>query len=152
MTAALALSLLIPAVAGDYPPVLNPTGFSSIDWVFASTKEDLFDLWARHGDNSKLKGRVYDFIDWPAVAKVSVIFNAWHLPATDKDIRLRHIHENLDRAAFGDRFKGSNPGGSYILLLQYKDSDRQVAICFKDGIFLIEGCEGIGAVDVRRKR
>ena len=75
--------------------------------------------------------------------------NGWHLRGVPKDDRIQHIEDNLTRAAFGDRFKGKNPGGDYILLLRYKNSDRAVVVGFKDGVFLIEGIEGIGAVDVR---
>jgi hypothetical protein len=60
------------------------------------------------------------------------------------------IEENLNPATFGDRVKGNNPGGTYVLLLQYKESDREVVVCFRDGFFLVESREGIGVVDIRQ--
>ena len=35
-------------------------------------------------------------------------------------MRIQHIEENLNNAAFGDRFKGKTLGGAFILLLEYK--------------------------------
>ena len=147
--AALAL-LVAPAHAQDAPKVINPGGFAVIDWAFAKLDRDLYDVWAEQSDNGKLKGSVARYLDWPGVSRVVVLYNGWHLRVMDKDERIRHTEDNLGNAAFGDRFKGENPGGAYILLLQYRNSDRQVVVCFKEGLFLIEGVEGIGVVDVRK--
>lgn len=146
----IALALLPgPVGAQDAPKIINPVGFVTIDWLFAETKRDLYDIWAEHGDVGRLKGSVARYLDWPNVSGIIVLYNGWHLLATGKDMRIQHIEENLSKAAFGDRFKGKNPGGGYILLLEYKNSDRKVVVGFKDGLFLIEGLDGIGAVDVR---
>jgi hypothetical protein len=132
--------------------VLNPGGFAAIDWLFAASDKDLYDMWAEHGDPGKLRGSVVTYLDWPNVSSIVVLYNGWHLLGTDKDMRIQHLQDNLGNAAFGDRFKGSNPGGAYVLLLEYRNSDRKVVVGFKDGVFLIEGIDGIGAVDVRRTR
>ncbi len=139
--------------AVDFPKVVvRSTGFISLGWVFGAGKRDLYDLWAKGlSDDAKLKGSVAKYLDWPQVAQVVVIYNLWHLPGFGKDIRFRHIKDNLSRASFGDRFKGQNPGGMYVFLLQYKDSDRQVLLSFKDGLFVIEGNGGIGVVDIRKE-
>jgi hypothetical protein len=146
----IALALLPgPVSAQGAPRIINPVGFVTIDWLFAETKRDLYDIWAEHGDNGRLKGPVARYLDWPNVSDIIVLYNGWHLLAAGKDMRIQHIEENLNNAAFGDRFKGKNPGGAYILLLEYKNSDRRVVVGFKDGLFLVEGLDGIGAVDVR---
>jgi len=129
--------------------VVNGTGFVTAGWIFAKPKEDLYDVWAAHSANAKLKGSVADFLDWGNVSKIIVIYNGWHLPATRKDIRIQHIEDNLNKAAFGDRFKGRNPGGTYMLLFEYHDSDRTVLLSFTEGVFLIESKQGIGVVDIR---
>jgi hypothetical protein len=142
---------LLPGTVGaqDAPKIVNPAGFVTIDWVFADMRRDLYDVWAESGDNGKLKGPVARYLDWPHVSSIIVLYNGWHLLAAKKDMRIQHIEENLGKAAFGERFKGKNPGGAYILLLRYKDSERNVVVAFKDGLFLVEGVEGIGVVDVR---
>ena len=143
-------TLLVAPVQAEKPPeVANSTGFVTIGWVFARSKEDLYDMWAAHSDNVKLKGSVAKFLDWSNVSRIVVIYNAWHLPVTKKDIRIQHIEDNLKEATFGDRFKGANPGGTYVLLLQYRDGDREVLLSFKDGVFLVESRKGIGVVDIR---
>ena len=146
----IALLLLASPASAQYgsKPVVGG-GFSTIDWIFAMKDRDLFDAWAQHGPVGKLQGPVATYLDWPNVSSVLVLYNGWHLRGVPKDDRIQHIEDNLTRAAFGDRFKGKNPGGDYILLLRYKNSDRAVVVGFKDGVFLIEGIEGIGAVDVR---
>jgi len=138
--------------AQDAPRVLNSGGFATIDWIFAASHKDLYDLWAEHGEIGKLKGSVAAYLDWPNVSDVVVLYNGWHLMASPKDKRIQHVEESLARAAFGDRFKGENPGGSYVLLFEYKSSDRRVVVGFKEGVFLVEGIDGIGAVDVRGPR
>ena len=137
------------AQAQDTPRMLNPAGFVAIDWLFAPSTKDLYDIWMEHGENGKLKGSVAKYLDWPNVSRIVVLYNAWHLLGTAKDMRIQHIEDNLSNAVFGDRFKGKNPGGAYILLLGYKNSDREVVVGFKGGVFLIEGIDGIGVVDVR---
>jgi hypothetical protein len=107
-------------------------------------------MWAAHSANVKLKGSVDEFLDWGNVSRVIVIYNAWHLPLREKDIRIQHIEDNLKKAAFGDRFKGNNPGGTYVLLLQYRGSNREVLLSFADGVFLVESEQGIGVVDIRK--
>ena len=141
--------LVAPVHAEELPEVTNSTGFVTVGWVFAKPKEDLYDMWAAHSANVKLKGSVAKFLNWSSVSRALVIYNAWHLPGTGKDLRIQHIEDNLQKAAFGDRFKGKNPGGSYVLLLQYRDSDREVLLSFTDGVFLIESKQGIGVVDIR---
>ena len=142
---------LMPAQVGaqEAPKIINRVGFSTIDWMLTPSKKDLYDVWAEHGDNAKLRGSVARYLDWPNVSAIVVLYNGWHLLGSQKDMRIQHIEENLNKAAFGDRFKGRNPGGGYILLLEYRNSDRRVVVGFKDGLFLIEGLEGIGAVDIR---
>ena len=139
-----------PALAQDAAKVLCPGGFAALDWLFASWDRDLYKVWAEHGDYGKLKGPVAKYLDWPNVSAIVVLYNGWHLMASGQDKRIQHVEENLARAAFGDRFKGENPGGSYVLLFEYRNSDRRVVVGFKDGVFLIEGIDGIGAVDIRR--
>ena len=139
-----------PVHGEEIPEVVNLTGFASIGWVFSKSKEDLYDMWNQLSDNMKLKGSVVEFMDWPNVSRVIVIYNMWHLPGPPKDIRIQHIENNLKEAAFGDRFKGNNPGGTYIMLFQYDDSKRDVLLCFKDGVFIFESEKGIGAVDIRK--
>jgi hypothetical protein len=141
--------LAVPVNAQDTAKPITGAGFSTIDWIFAMKDRDLFDAWVQHGPVGKLQGPVAAYLDWPNVSSVLVLYNGWHLLAAGKDMRIQHIEENLSKAAFGDRFKGKNPGGGYILLLEYKNSDRKVVVGFKDGVFLIEGFDGIGAVDVR---
>lgn len=36
------------------------------------------------------------------------------------------------------------------MLFQYDDSKRDVLLCFKDGVFLVESVKGIGAIDIRK--
>jgi sugar phosphate isomerase/epimerase len=132
--------------------VLSPGGLAAIDWLLASWDRDLDGVWAEHGDVGKLKGPVAKYLDWRNVSAIVVLYNAWHLRATAEDERIRHVEEHLAHAAFGDRFKGTNPGGAYILLLEYRNSDRRVVVGFKNGVFLIEGIDGIGAVDIRGSR
>jgi lysophospholipase L1-like esterase len=141
-----------PARTQEAPRMLNPTGFVALDWMFSALDKDLFDLWAEHSANVKLTGPVARYLDWDNVSRIVVLYNGWHLVAGGKDARIKHIEENLGGATFGDRFKGTNPGGAYVLLLEYQNSDRDVVVGFKDGVFLVEGIEGIGAVDVRRAR
>jgi len=144
-------TLLVASVQAEEPPKLaNSTGFVTAGWVFANVKEDLYDMWAAHADNVKLKGSVAEFLDWSNVSRIVVVYNGWHLPMTEKDIRIQHIEDNLKKATFGDRFKGNNPGGTYVLLLQYRDSERQVLLSFKEGVFLLESGKGIGVVDIRK--
>ena len=149
--AILLISILLaaPVRAEKLLEVANATGFVTVDWLFAKPKENLYDIWAAHSDNVKLKGSVADFLDWGNVSRIVVIYNTWHLPVTEKDIRIQHMEDNLKEAAFGHRFKGKNPGGTYVLLLQYRDSDREVLLSFTDGVFLIESEQGIGVVDIR---
>ena len=147
------VALAPPAArAQDGPRVLNPGGFAAIDWLFAAWNRDLYDAWAEHGEPGKLRGSVAKYLDWPSVSGIVVLYNGWHLMAAGRDKRIQHVEENLARAAFGDRFQGANPGGSYVLLLEYRNSDRRVVVGFKEGVFLIEGTEGIGAVDIRGRR
>jgi len=141
-----------PALAQDAAKVLSPGGFATIDWLLASWDRDLYAVWAEHGDLGKLKGPVAKYLDWPNVSAIVVLYNGWHLLATAEDTRIQHVEKNLARAAFGDRFQGANPGGAYILLLEYKNSDRRVVVGFKQGVFLIESADGIGAVDIRGTR
>jgi len=150
----LLISILLVATiqAEETPEVANSTGFATIGWVFAKSKEDLYDMWAAHNDNVKLKGSVAQCLAWSNVSRIVVIYNGWHLPMTKKDIRIQHIQNNLENATFGDRFKGNNPGGTYVLLFQYNDSAREVLLSFKDGVFLIENWKGIGVVDIRKAR
>ncbi|OGV52335.1 MAG: hypothetical protein A2017_13555 [Lentisphaerae bacterium GWF2_44_16] len=138
---------IISVHAEKLPEVTNPGGFVTLGWFFDKSKEDLYDRV--QSLNSNLKGSVNEFLDWENVSKIIAIYNYWHLPGLRDDIRIRHIEDNLNKASFGDRFKGANPGGSYIFLLQYRNKDREVLLSFKDGIFLIEGKEGIGVVDIR---
>ncbi len=142
--------LVSSACAEETTKVVNPTGFASIGWVFAESKKDLYEIWAEQNDNTKLKGSVATFLDWPNVSRIIVIYNGWHLRANQKDMRIQHIEDNLNKAAFGDRFKGNNPGGEYVLLLQYKNSEKEVLLCFKEGLFLVESRDGIGVVDIRK--
>jgi hypothetical protein len=86
------------------------------------------------------------------VSAIVVLYNGWHLLATAEDRRIQHVEKNLARATFGDRFQGTNPGGAYILLLEYRNSDRRVVVGFRQGVFLIAGADGIGAVDIRGTR
>lgn len=141
-----------PALAQDSPKVLSPGGFAAIDWLLAGWDRDLFEVWTEHGDVGKLKGPVAKYLDWPNVSAIIVLYNAWHLLATNEDKRVQHVAENLSRAAFGDRFQGTGNGAAYILLLEYRNSDRRVVVGFKQGVFLIEGADGIGAVDIRGAR
>lgn len=141
--------LAVPVNAQDTAKPITGAGFSTIDWIFAMKDRDLFDAWVQHGPVGKLQGPVAAYLDWPNVSSVLVLYNGWHLRGDRRDARIQHIEDNLTRAAFGERFKGNNPGGGYILLLRYRGSDRAVVVGFKDGVFLIEGIEGIGAVDVR---
>ena len=148
--ALVAVALLATHVrAQDAPRMLNPAGFVVIDWMLAPSRGDLYDIWAEQGANGKLQGPVARYLDWPNVSSVVALYNGWHLLAQGKDARIQHIEDHLSRAAFGDRFKGRNPGGEYILMLQYRGSDRKVVVGFKGGVFLIEGIEGIGTVDIR---
>jgi len=148
---AVAAVLLVSSVyAEETHKVVNPTGFVTIGWVFADLKRDLYDIWDEQNDNTKLKGSVAKFLDWPNVSRIIVIYNGWHLRRAEKDMRIRHIEDNLNKASFGDRFKGNNPGGEYIFLLQYKNSEKEVLLCFKEGLFLVESGEGIGVVDIRK--
>ena len=138
--------------AQDAPRILNPNGFATIDWLFAASHKDLYDIWMEHGDTGKLRGSVAKYLDWPNVSSIVVLYNGWHLLATARDMRIQHIEENLSNAVFGGRFKGTNPGGAYVLLLEYRSSDRKVVVGFTEGVFLVEGGDGIGAVDVRGAR
>ena len=148
--AVMALALLaVPVGAQDAPKPVTGAGFATIDWILAMKDRDLFAAWMQLGPVGKLHGPVAIYLDWPNVSGVLVLYNGWHLRSEPKDARIQHIEDNLTRATFGDRFKGKNPGGDYILLLRYRNSDRAVVVGFKDGVFLIEGAEGIGAVDVR---
>jgi hypothetical protein len=152
----IAVALLVALCTGESPrkqeppAMVNRTGFVTVGWVFAKPEEDLYDMWAAHSDNIKLKGSVADFLDWAHVSKIIVIYNAWHLLGNQKDIRIQHIEDNLGKASFGDRFKGTNPGGTYMLLLRYRDSDRMVLLSFTQGVFLIESERRIGVVDIRK--
>jgi hypothetical protein len=146
----IALAILATRVqAQDAPRMINPAGFAVIDWMLSPSTGDLYDIWAEHGANGKLQGPVARYLDWPNVSNIVVLHNGWHLLAQGRDARIQHIEDHLSRAAFGARFKGRNPGGEYILMLQYRGSDRKVVVGFKDGVFLIEGLEGIGIVDIR---
>jgi hypothetical protein len=153
----LVVLLVSPARAENIPNVVNSTGFATLGWVFDNAfdlhakeaKEDLYDRWEALNPNLKLSGKVDEFLDWSNISRVVVIYNRWHLPRFAKDIRIQHIEDNLTDASFGDRFEGKNPGGTYVLLLQYHDSDRQVLLSFTRGVFLVE--DGwIGVVDIRR--
>lgn len=139
--------LMLSINAETFPEVTNPGGFMTLGWIFDKSQDDLYDKV--EGLNSKLKGSVNEFLDWENVSKITAIYNFWHLPGLRNDIRMQHIKDNLSKASFGDRFKGTNPGGSYIFLLEYRNSNRVILLSFKDGIFLIESKEGIGAVDIR---
>ena len=141
-----------PARAQDAAKVLSPGGFAAVDWLLAGWNRDLYEVWAEHGDVGKLKGPVARYLDWPNVSAIVVLYNGWHLLAAAEDRRIQHVEENLGRAAFGDRFRGTNPGGAYVLLLEYRNSDRRVVVGFKQGVFLIESADGIGAVDIRGTR
>jgi len=149
VTMLILMLFVISVQAQESPGVINTTGFVTVGWIFSTSEEDLYDTWAALTENFKLKGSVYKFIDWSNVSGVIVIYNGWHLPAAKRDIRLQHIEGNLLNAAFGDKFKGNNPGGTYVFLLQYKNSERQVLLSFTEGVFLLESPEGIGVVDIR---
>lgn len=139
--------LMFSVYAETFPEVTNPCGFETLRWILDKSNEDIYEK--AQGAGSRLKGSVNEFLDWKNISKVTVIYNCWHLPGLRDDIRVRHIKDNLSKASFGDRFKGTNPGGIYIFLLEYRNSGRMILLSFKDGIFLIEGKEGIGAVDIR---
>lgn len=143
-----AISFFATVHAEKLPQVDNPRGFIILPKIFFEQKQDLYKEWEE--SNLKLKGSVYKFLDWENVSKITVIYNFWHIPAAKDDIRLKHIEANLKNANFGDKFKGSNLGGIYIFLLQYRNDDRNVLLAFYDGLFIIESNGYIGMVDIRK--
>ena len=127
-------------------------GFKALHWLFSQSDDDLHYFWTREEDGSKLEGPVSEFLDWHDVSSISVLHNDWHLLGGPRDMRVRHIEENLIEATFGD---GISTGRNrrlvgYVLLLHYRDSERKVLLWYGDNLFIVEDQTGIGVVDIYR--